>query len=106
MFTLHFTPPDKAERRNLVDKKSRCPIALWKILCADYQMKRVDLIFPDTTSLAEFLLTYKPASTNVSSAQRTLSGDLSDDLIAIACTKFGAELKTAPLSLFFHSNKK
>jgi hypothetical protein len=65
-------------------------------------MKAVGLIFPDTTSIANFLLWYKPSKLEVNSTQRTLSGRLAEELIVIALTQYGAELK--PVHSFFSTD--
>lgn len=56
-------------------------------------MRKVILIFPDSSSIAGFLITQRIAKAEVSSHQQTLAAPLTEDQIMIACTQYGAELK-------------
>ena len=60
-------------------------------------MKKVTLLFPDTTTLADFIITYEVNHIDVNSGQLTISGPLSEELIAIACLGFDAEIKQMPV---------
>jgi hypothetical protein len=63
-------------------------------LCGIYlnPMKPVTLIFPDTTSLAEFILRLRISNSESNSANKSLTAKLSDHLINVACKEYGARL--------------
>jgi hypothetical protein len=56
-------------------------------------MRKVILLFPDVTSIAEFLLTHKVSKTIVDSSQKTLKGIISDKVLDAAVKKYGAKVK-------------
>ncbi len=58
-------------------------------------MKQVTLIFPDTISMADFILIYRPQGVEPNSFYVSLKAGLGDDLITVACTEYGA----LPLSI-------
>lgn len=58
-------------------------------------MKQVELLFPDIESLTDFLLVYKPINAEVKSAEFKITAVLSDDVIATACTRYGAVLMSS-----------
>jgi hypothetical protein len=53
-------------------------------------MKQVTLVFPDTTSMTDFILIYKPPGAESNSVDISLKAGLSDNLISVACTEYGA----------------
>lgn len=56
-------------------------------------MRKVVLIFPDVTSIAEFLFTYKVSKAIVDSSEKMLKGIMSDKHLNIACRQFGAKIR-------------
>jgi len=50
-------------------------------------------MFPDVTSIAEFLLMNKVSKTIIDSSQKTLKGMMSDKVLDIAVKKYGAKIK-------------
>jgi len=56
-------------------------------------MRKVILIFPDVTSISEFLLTYKVSRAIVDSTEKKLKGIMSDKHLSIACRQYGAKIK-------------
>jgi hypothetical protein len=56
-------------------------------------MRKTTLIFPDTDSLASFVLRFKIAGSEVDSVQHTLTAVLSMDELITACTEYQAEVK-------------
>jgi hypothetical protein len=56
-------------------------------------MKQVELLFPNTQILTEFILGYQPSKAEVKSNTCSLSAELNDQQIAIACYSFDAVLK-------------
>ena len=56
-------------------------------------MKRVVLIFPDTTTIADFIVKQKVSNAQVDSIEQTLTSSLSDKQIAIAETVYKAMVK-------------
>ena len=66
---------------------------IWTYLVSGLVMKKVVLIFPSTSNMADFILLYRIKGVLVSSSERSLSATLSEREIVIACTQFGAELK-------------
>lgn len=65
-------------------------------LCSFIQlhfMRKVVLIFPDVTSIAEFLLANKVSKTIIDSSQKTLKGMISDKVLDVAVKQYGARIK-------------
>jgi hypothetical protein len=56
-------------------------------------MRKVILIFPDVTSLSEFLLTNKVSKTIIESSKKTLKGIMSDKVLDVAVKQYGAKIK-------------
>lgn len=56
-------------------------------------MRKVILVFPDITSIAEFLLTNKVSKTIIDSSQKTLKGIMSDKVLNVAVKQYGARIK-------------
>ena len=56
-------------------------------------MRKVILVFPDVTSIAEFLLANKVSKTIIDSSQKTLKGMISDKALDTAVKQFGAKIK-------------
>ena len=56
-------------------------------------MRKVTLIFADTSSLADFLLTHNIAKAEICSSEQSLTSVLTEDEIIKACTEFSAVLK-------------
>jgi hypothetical protein len=56
-------------------------------------MRKVILIFPDVTSIAEFILTCKVSRVIIDSSEKMLRGIISDAHLRIACKDFGAKVK-------------
>jgi len=56
-------------------------------------MRKVILVFPDVTSLAEFVLTNKVSKTIIDSSQKTLKGIMSDQVMDVAIKQFRAKIK-------------
>lgn len=56
-------------------------------------MRRTALIFPDTSSLADFIFKHCIQRAEVASHENTLTALLSDQQIVDACTVFKAEMK-------------
>lgn len=56
-------------------------------------MRKVILVFPDVTSIAEFLLSYKVSKTIVDSSQKTLKGIITDKVLDAAVKQYGAKIK-------------
>lgn len=57
-------------------------------------MKNVVLIFPDTISLASFILASNVSNAEVNTREQTLIAPLDDDDIITACEDYGAHLNT------------
>ena len=53
-------------------------------------MKHIVLYFPDTSSLADFIITNKIRNAQVSTQDQSLSAVLSEELIELASTQYGA----------------
>jgi hypothetical protein len=58
-------------------------------------MKKVILVFPNVTSIAEFLLVHKVSKAIVDSQEKVLKGIMSEKDIDIACKQYGAKIKEA-----------
>jgi len=56
-------------------------------------MRKVLLIFPDVTSLADFVLTHRLSKVITDSAAKTLQGTIHENYVEIACRQFGAKIK-------------
>lgn len=56
-------------------------------------MRKVILLFPDVTSIAEFLLANKVSKTIIDSSQKTLKGMMSDKVLDTAVKIYGAKIK-------------
>ena len=56
-------------------------------------MKNVELVFPDTESLVEFILTYRITTVETNAAQVSMVAQLNQPLIKTAVVKFGATVK-------------
>jgi hypothetical protein len=56
-------------------------------------MRKVILVFPDVTSMSEFLLTNKVSKTIIESSQKTLKGVMSDKVLDVALKQYGAKIK-------------
>lgn len=56
-------------------------------------MRKVILVFPDVTSMTEFLLTNKVSKTIIESSQKTLKGVMSDKVLDVALKQYGAKIK-------------
>ena len=61
-------------------------------------MSRVTLYFPNTTLMAEFILTYRASNIITNSMDCSLIGTLSQDQVAIAIKKYGAKVSKKQLS--------
>ena len=56
-------------------------------------MKKVILIFPDVTSMTEFLLTNNVSKAITNTAEKKLQGIMTDKVLSIACKQYGAKVK-------------
>lgn len=56
-------------------------------------MRKVILVFPDVTSIAEFLLNHKVSKTIIDSSQKTLKGIITDKALDAAVKQYGARIK-------------
>jgi hypothetical protein len=56
-------------------------------------MRKVILVFPDVTSMTEFLLTNKVSKTIIESSQKTLKGVMSDKVLDVALKQYSAKIK-------------
>ena len=56
-------------------------------------MRKVILVFPDVTSLTEFVLTNKISKTIIDSSQKTLRGVMSDKVLSVAVKQYGAKIR-------------
>ena len=56
-------------------------------------MKKIKLVFPTVTLMSDFIVTYQVSNVDACSNECILSGELREDLIVIACTKYEAEIK-------------
>lgn len=55
-------------------------------------MRQVELVFPDVQSMAEFILSQRVSRVETDTENCYLKGLLTDDLISIAETEFGASV--------------
>jgi len=58
-------------------------------------MKKVTLLFPDSITLADFVLTHQIRGAAVHSCEQKLEAALSEKLLAIATKEYGATLQKA-----------
>jgi len=58
-------------------------------------MKKVELIFPDTTTMASFILEYNVSKAEVNSLLCSLVAIMTEEKIVVACTTYRAILKNA-----------
>jgi hypothetical protein len=56
-------------------------------------MRKVILIFPDVTSLTEFILTQKVSKIIIDSSQKMLRGTITEANLNIACKQYGAKIR-------------
>jgi hypothetical protein len=56
-------------------------------------MKKVVLIFPDASSIADFVLAYKISNVIIGNIDFSVEGKIAEDKIVIACTRYKAYLK-------------
>jgi hypothetical protein len=56
-------------------------------------MKKTVLVFPDTNSMADFILVYKVKGVDTNTVHLTISGRLSEKLVTTAVLEYGAEIK-------------
>lgn len=54
-------------------------------------MRKVILVFPDVTTMSEFLLMNKVS--RAITAEKELRGIVTDKVLAIACKQYGAKIK-------------
>jgi hypothetical protein len=57
-----------------------------------HYMKKTILVFPDTNSMADFLLVYKVKGVETNTVHLTISGRLSEKLVTTALMEYGAEI--------------
>lgn len=55
-------------------------------------MRKAILVFPDVTSISEFILTYKVSKAIVDSSEKTLKAEMSDKVLAVALRGYGAKI--------------
>jgi hypothetical protein len=55
-------------------------------------MKSVVLVFPDVTTMAEYILKQRVSQVQTDSTAITITGVLPDEKIAKACTDYGGEI--------------
>jgi hypothetical protein len=56
-------------------------------------MKKVVLIFPDATSIADFVLVHKVSNVIIGNIDCSVEGKIAEDKIVIACTRYKAYVK-------------
>jgi len=56
-------------------------------------MRKVTLLFPDVSSITEFLLSYKVSKALVNSSQKTLTAVMPEKYLGIAVKQYGAKVK-------------
>lgn len=56
-------------------------------------MRKVILVFPNVTGLAEFLLSHKVSKTIIDSSQKTLKGIMNEKVLSVAVKQYGAKIK-------------
>jgi hypothetical protein len=62
----------------------------WINICGNKIMQRVTLIFPDTVSIADFILHHNVRNGLVDSIEQTLTASMFKEQINIACSDYGA----------------
>ena len=60
-------------------------------------MKKSVLVFPNTAKLVEYILAWKKFDLVVNFSDRSVTGELSDIEIRIACAEYGASIKDTPI---------
>jgi hypothetical protein len=55
-------------------------------------MKKVVLVFPDTSSMVDFLLIYKVNGVEANSVDLSIGGQISEKLVTVAVSEYGAEI--------------
>lgn len=55
-------------------------------------MNKVILVFPNTSSLSDFIFKYRICGIEVSTRDRSLSGYISDEQVLTACAQYQAQL--------------
>ena len=55
-------------------------------------VKKIVLVFPNTISIAEFVLLYKVNNIQINSLDKTIKGVIPPNLVKIACQQFKAQL--------------
>jgi hypothetical protein len=61
-------------------------------------MKKTVLVFPDTSSMVDFLLIYRVKGVETNSVDLTISGRMSEELATTAVAEYGAEIKKKVLT--------
>jgi hypothetical protein len=56
-------------------------------------MKKVVLIFPDTASIADFVLSHQISNIIIGNLDCSIEGKIPEDKIVIACTRYKAYVK-------------
>ena len=56
-------------------------------------MRKVTLLFPDVSSITEFLLSYKVSKALVNSSQKTLTAVMPEKYLSLAVKRYGAKVK-------------
>jgi len=56
-------------------------------------MRKVTLLFPDVSSITEFLLSYKVSKALVNSSQKTLTAVMPEKYLSLAVKQYGAKVK-------------
>jgi hypothetical protein len=62
-------------------------------------LRQVELVFPDTTAIADFIIKQKLSNVQVNSIEQTVISALTDKQIAIAETIYNAMVKKMVLNL-------
>ena len=57
-------------------------------------MKKVVMVFPDTVSIIDFMLSNNVSNVEVNSIDQTITGVIAEDKIEKALNDYGAHLKT------------
>jgi hypothetical protein len=60
-------------------------------------MRKVILVFPDVTSLCEFIMTNRVSKVLIDSSEKMLKGTLSEKHLSIACKQYGAKIRESIL---------
>lgn len=56
-------------------------------------MKKVVLLFPDVSSITEFVLSYKVSKAIVNTSEKTLTGTMPEKLLDVAVKQYSAKIK-------------